>query len=628
MSILREIKELFGIFYAYTGARMYIIFALTMLAALVESVGITMLLPLIQILDTGGFGGDVDGRLNEALFSILEFLRIDDSAVRLLLFIGLIFCFKAVVKFTQGAYSTILATDLRRELISKLYGRYGSMQYSYYASRNTGHFINVLLGQIYGLTGAFFTFKGFLAKIVQTVLYLGFATLISWKFALMALVAGVAYILVFSRLNLYVKNISRLTAEEGSNLNKKLVQNLQGYKYLLATSGVGKLSGSVMDGVYRLTGYSRKLGLLGAFVSALKEPLSILLLLFIIIIQVGVLQEPVAPILVSLILVHRAMGQMMGLQGAWLNTLGKTGAIEMVEKEMKAAQAAQEPDGTQDLDSFSKGIRFEHVSFWYEAQDRQEADSPVQEPAQKAKTSGSKISTTRAGLTPVLNDVSLFIPARHTVAFTGPSGAGKTSLLDVIMLLLRPQKGIVRIDGIDATQINSSSWRRQIGFVAQDTVVFDDTLAHNICLWEGDYKNDPALEQGIRDALEKAYLKAFVEELPDGLDTIVGERGVKLSGGQKQRLFIARELFKQPSVLILDEATSALDQESERYIQQSIEALKGSMTVIIVAHRLSTIRNADQIYVLDQGHIVETGSYEELLERNGRLADLAGSSLN
>lgn len=624
MSILREIKELFGIFYAYTGARMYIVFALTMLAALVESVGITMLLPLIQILDTGGFGGDVDGRLNQTLFSILEFLNIDESAVRLLLFIGLIFCFKAIVKFTQGAYSTILATDLRREMISKLYGMYGSMQYSYYASHNTGHFINVLIGQVYRLTGAFFTFKGFLAKIVQTVLYLTFATLISWKFALMALVAGIAYILVFSRLNLYVKKVSRLTAEESSNLNKKLVQNLQGYKYLLATSGVGKLSGSVMDAVYRLTGYSRKLGLLGTFVSALKEPLSILLILFIIIIQVGVLQEPVAPILVSLILVHRAMGQMMNLQGAWLSTLGKTGAIEMVEKEMKAVHEAQEPDGTQELDSFREGISFEHVSFWYDGEAEQEMVSPTQE----EEAADRNISDTRSGLAPVVNDISLFIPARHTVAFTGPSGAGKTSLLDVIMLLLRPQKGLIRIDGIDATQLNSSSWRQQIGFVAQDTVVFDDTLANNICLWEGDYNKDKKLEQDIRDALEKAYLKEFVEGLPEGLDTIVGERGVKLSGGQKQRLFIARELFKQPSVLILDEATSALDQESERYIQQSIEALKGSMTVIIVAHRLSTIQNADQIYVLDHGRIAESGSYEELLKRNGRLAALAGSSLN
>ena len=156
------------------------------------------------------------------------------------------------------------------------------------------------------------------------------------------------------------------------------------------------------------------------------------------------------------------------------------------------------------------------------------------------------------------------------------------------------------------------SWRRQIGYVSQETVGFDDTIAHNICMGKGDPHRDPVLMRRVREAARQAHIAHFIEELPDGYDTVVGDRGIRLSGGQRQRLFIARELFRKPNLLILDEATSALDTESERYIQDSIDALKGQITVVIIAHRLSTIRNVDHVYVFDQGHLVEQGPYQSL----------------
>lgn len=198
------------------------------------------------------------------------------------------------------------------------------------------------------------------------------------------------------------------------------------------------------------------------------------------------------------------------------------------------------------------------------------------------------------------------------VAFVGESGAGKSTLIDTLTLLLRPKKGNVFIDGLNAVEIDKDSWRSQIGYVSQETVVFDDTIANNICLWKGDYRKDENVRKRVEEAAKRAYAHRFIETLQDGYETTVGDRGVRLSGGQRQRLFIARELYKNPKLLILDEATSSLDTESERYIQKSIDSLKGSMTVVIIAHRLSTIKNADLIYVLDDGEIIEQGSYDEL----------------
>ena len=175
-----------------------------------------------------------------------------------------------------------------------------------------------------------------------------------------------------------------------------------------------------------------------------------------------------------------------------------------------------------------------------------------------------------------------------------------------------PNLGNLIIDDLDSRSIKKESWRQMIGYVSQETIIFDATIGDNISMWSGDYKKNKEIESKIKEAAEKANILDFINNLPDGLDTNVGDRGVLLSGGQRQRLFIARELYKNPLVLILDEATSALDTSSERAIQQSIESLKGYITVIQVAHRLSTIKNVDLIYVLKNGKLIEKGTYKDL----------------
>jgi subfamily B ATP-binding cassette protein MsbA len=201
------------------------------------------------------------------------------------------------------------------------------------------------------------------------------------------------------------------------------------------------------------------------------------------------------------------------------------------------------------------------------------------------------------------------------VAFVGESGAGKSTLVDILTLMLKPRAGEVRIDGVPGDQIHLPSWRAQIGYVSQETVVFDDTIANNICMWVGNPAKDEALMARIREAARRAHIHHHIETLPAGYHTVVGDRGIRLSGGQRQRLFIARELFRKPNLLILDEATSALDTDSERHIQESIDALKGEITVVIIAHRLSTIRNVDHVYVFDQGRLVEDGPFARLRDR-------------
>lgn len=213
---------------------------------------------------------------------------------------------------------------------------------------------------------------------------------------------------------------------------------------------------------------------------------------------------------------------------------------------------------------------------------------------------------------PVLRDVSLTVRRGEIVALVGPSGSGKTTLSALLLRFYDPTAGAVRIDGVDLRDVSFASLRRQIGLVTQDTLLFNDTIRANIA-----YARADATEADIIHAARAANAWDFIQDKPRGLDTLIGERGVLLSGGQKQRLALARAILKNPPILVLDEATSALDAQSERLVQDAVERLMKDRTVLVIAHRLATVKNASRIVVLDQGRIIESGAHAELVARDG-----------
>jgi subfamily B ATP-binding cassette protein MsbA len=212
----------------------------------------------------------------------------------------------------------------------------------------------------------------------------------------------------------------------------------------------------------------------------------------------------------------------------------------------------------------------------------------------------------------VLRDVSLEVPKGHAVALVGRSGAGKTTLVNLIPRFYDPSDGQVLLDGVPLTRASIVSLRRQIGIVSQEAFLFHDTVRANI-----KYGSPLASDEDVVEAAVRANAHDFIRRLPQGYDTLIGERGYRLSGGERQRISIARALLKDPPILILDEATSQLDSESERLIQQAIERLLKGRTVFMIAHRLSTIRHASKIVVMDEGRVVEEGRHEELLKSRG-----------
>ena len=222
------------------------------------------------------------------------------------------------------------------------------------------------------------------------------------------------------------------------------------------------------------------------------------------------------------------------------------------------------------------------------------------------------------GAPPILENISLIIPPRSKVAFVGASGSGKTTLVTLLTGILRPTSGTVSIGGIPYEMIDQQKLRAGIGYVTQESVVFNDTVRNNVSLWD----EENSSYEKVKSAVKMAHIGDYVEDLPDGYGTILGDNGIKLSGGQRQRIAIAREAYKNPRLLILDEGTSALDTSSERVIQENIDALRDDTTLILIAHRLSTVRNSDMIFVLEDGRIIEQGTYDYLYSAKGRFAEM------
>ena len=556
---------------------MYIIYFLCVISSFLEGIGIIMLLPLLQSLDNSSNQDLTNNGINSFIYSIIDSLGLSDSLLSILILISIAFILKGLVTFFATGFTAYLIGQLLKEIKLKLFNLYSGMSLGYFSSKNSGDLINTINEQPVKALEAFKQLTLLGSHLINTLILMTLAFFMTFSFGLMASFLGIFLLLIFMRMNSYVQGLSRIAAKENGVLTKWLIQCLHGFKYLISTNKIHPLKKNIYKSISILTNTQVKSGIAGAFTQSVREPIAVVFIMLIVYFQIFIFELRLEPILVSIALFYRALNSTLAVQSSFQGTFQHIGSMELVHNEFINQRENQLKDGIQSLPDFKDKIFFDNVSFKY---------------------SGSYHDT--------LKNINLNIKSKSSIAIIGESGAGKTTLADLITLSYLPSEGLISIDGIPSDSIKKSTWRNQIGYVSQETIIFDDTIANNISLWENYNQNK------LKEAAKQANILEFIESLPNGFNTIVGDRGVLLSGGQKQRIFIARELYRNPKILILDEATSALDSKSEKNIQKSIESLKGKLTVIIIAHRLSTIKNVDKIYIVENGKITEEGTYEDL----------------
>ena len=558
------VRLLLIFFHAFPRRTLFVLGGM-LFAGAAEGFGIATILPLLtHLTDEGSTAGSLIGDFFERA---LGMIGLSPSIALLLVIMVLSLWLKGATTFfimRQVDYTVAqIATDIRLSLVRALM----AARWSYYVSQPTGTFANAISTEAHRASAAYASGCRMVAAGVEAAVYMFLALLVSWQVAVAAAAAGALIIIVLARLIQSMRIAGKRQAASFNALVERLTDGLQGIKPLKAMAREDALGPLLEAEANTLNRTMRQQAQAAEAMRAMQEPLLVVFLAVGLFVVLSVWHIPVALALVMAFLFYRTVNRIGLLQAYYQGVAGTESFYHAIMKKIEEARQAREPTYGSTAPTFSEAVTFDHVSFSY---------------------GGHK----------VLRDVSLTIPARKITVLIGPSGAGKTTLTDLLLGLLTPDRGAILVDGVSLGDIDIKTWRREIGYVPQEMFLFHDTILTNVGLGEADLTADD-----VKEALSAVDALEFVSAMPEGVNTIVGERGTKISGGQRQRIAMARALVHKPRLLILDEPTTALDPETEAAICRTLHTLGSRCTVLIISHQPALIEIADIVYRMADGVI-------------------------
>jgi ATP-binding cassette subfamily C protein len=527
------------------------------LAGLLDGLGLSMLLSMLS-LAAGETQGDPSLPQRVAL-GVTEFLHVAPTPFNLLVLAVLLIACKAALTLLanrQVGYTVArIASDLRLALIRAVV----NANWRYYMQQSVGRLSASIGAEAQRGAEAFQHTAEMLALALNALIYLAIALSISVPAGIAAFLAGTVLLLALSRLIRKSRRASRHQTELFKSLLGAVGSRLAAAKPLKAMAREDHVEALLSDITRQLRRALRRQVVAKEALSALQEPLLAIMVCVGFFVGLVVLEMPMTSLLVMLFLLARVVSYLSKSQRAFQQVAMRESAYWSIAAAIDAARAQRESAGGSQVVELEREIRFERVSFGHDS-------------------------------IAIVQNQSFSIPARELTVLVGPSGAGKTTLIDLVAGLLQPGRGRILVDDVPLTGMDLRAWRCQIGYVPQESVMVDESVAYNVTLGE------PVSEEALRAALRAADALAFVEAMPEGVHTRIGEGGSRLSGGQRQRLAIARALIHEPRLLILDEATSNLDPEAQAVVLETLCHLKGKLTMLAVAHQERLMQIADRIY--------------------------------
>jgi len=565
----------FKAFYGFDPRQQSLIFMLMLILGVSSGVGLLLIIPLLQIV---GFdmGSPTNQGISGTANKIFSELGLEANLINVLISYVLLISVIASLRYQLSVMSTKVQQRYISFLRNKLYRSLLHSQWQFIVQHKMSDFTHCLTGQVQTIGQASNLMLNFLSQLILTLIMLGLAFLLSWQMTLLAVGFATVLLLFLLPFNRIIYGSGKTQLTSFKSLFQMLTEQLGSLKMIKSYASEQYHADQMQRVSMILESQQIKFTRMNAMTQWVYMVGSVISFSLFFYLAQTVLAIPLATILLLLVIFSRLLPQIAGLQKSYQNLLHKVPAFNDVSDMMQVCEQAQEPiNNDKSCPILNKVIRLENISYYYP-------------------------NKTKA----VFENLTLQIHKNQTVALVGHSGAGKSTLADLIAGLLEPDTGQIYCDNTVLEDENRLAWRQRVAYVTQEVYLFHDTIRANLN-W---VSPTPITDDDLWQVLSLAAANEFVAQLPNGLDTIIGDRGIRLSGGERQRIALARALLSKPQLLILDEATSALDHENEQKIQLALEQLQGKLTILIIAHRETTITHADKRVELGK-HFKKTITY-------------------
>jgi ABC-type multidrug transport system fused ATPase/permease subunit len=568
----RLFKRAFGV-YRY---KIILLVTTGFLSGLMEGIGINTVIPLFSfVVKNQDKPSDV---ISKTIESVFLFLHIPYTLKFLLCFIAFLFIMKAIMVFCTNYITDKIRTDYILQTRSKLLDMTLESNWSYLSKQKIGHLEKTIMNDIQVYSSMLTYMSSTVILATNILVYTIIAFNVSPGVTFLTLGLGALFFIAFKPIMDKVRQIGNETGWAQKHVANHINETMLGIKTIKAMALEQKVLAKGREFFEKLRNIEMRLSVIASFSYVIAQPFSIIIILGIFAYSYKLTTFSFASFAVIVYSINKIVSYVQDAQTRLQNINNLYPFLRSVVEFEEQAIRNKEPYQGKGSIEFKEKIEIKDVYFSYNEKE------------------------------PVLSGINATIEKGSIVGIIGPSGSGKTTLVDLLLTLISPQKGSITVDGKPLHDVNTKTWKRHIGYVSQDIFIVNDTLKNNIKYY------DPSIsDKEMVEAAKMAYIYDFIEKQPQGFNSQAGERGMELSGGQRQRIALARVLARRADILVLDEATSALDHESEAMIKKALDDLRGKVTMIVIAHRPTTILNVDKLLVIENGKITEEGTPEELL---------------